>query len=415
MLNNLTFKSLEPNARQEVLTGLDNTRQYIIKIQLIRNPNKTLDIKGEYDIMKGLNEADCVTCPTVYEYGTVSRLDIQDKVEDSSIFERTTTLEYQYIIQQYIPNTGTATLADIVLAMIEQKNLGVYQADIKPGNIRFDISKSLCYIIDYDQAIKLNEEQVNYSNSKFLQFCSLYDHQKYGIGNWLRHYPEYTALDLAPLFQGESFDVAQTSILKAQKTTNSLTGIYHTIEGTDIHAEGSRKVDTRALLLDKLNFSEGEKVLDIGCNTGLLCMYLHDRGCAATGVDNDTRVVIAAKIIANILGKKINYDHMDLDEADNIGDYDTIMLFSVLHHTRNVQINAKKIADSCTRIILEARPLENGAQPYGDEWVRTSSWAFKTIEEMTSFCEKIFPGFKLKQDLGLGSKNRNILELVRTA
>ncbi len=414
MLKDLSFNSFEFNNRKEVLVGVDTTRNYVIKIQLVANTRKERSLKGEFEVMKRLNTAGCVTCPLVYEYNTVSTSDLAEMVRDKEQQEALTKPEYEYIIQQYIPDSGTATLADIVLAMLEQKKLGVYQADIKPGNIRFDISKSLCYIIDYDQAIDLTEEQQNYSNSMFFKFCSVYDKEKHGIGNWLRHYPQYGRTDLSLLFRGDSFNLGATTIIQTQKTTNSITGIYHTIEGDDVYAEGSRKMDTRAAMLDTLTFEEGEKVLDIGCNTGLLCMYLHNRGCKTTGVDNDPRVVIAAKIIANILGDDIDYFHLDLDDAPHLKDYDTVMLFSVLHHTRNVEANAKKIADSCNRIILEARLFEHGAQPYGEEWVRTSAWNYNTWEEFYQFCETIFPGFELKKNLGLGSKNRNILELVRT-
>ncbi|MGB0377015.1 MAG: hypothetical protein ACPGC5_07470, partial [Flavobacteriaceae bacterium] len=47
---------------------------------------------------------------------------------------------------------------------------------------------------------------------------------------------------------------------KTQRTTNSTTGIYHTIESDDIFADGSRKVNVRAGILDTLQFKEGEKV-----------------------------------------------------------------------------------------------------------------------------------------------------------
>ena len=69
-------------------------------------------------------------------------------------------------------------------------------------------------------------------------------------------------------------------------------------------------------------------MLDIGCNTGLLSMYLHDRGCSVTGVDNDPLITEASKIVSNIVGKDIDYYHMDLDDVDQIEEkFDTIMLF----------------------------------------------------------------------------------------
>ena len=201
--------------------------------------------------------------------------------------------------------------------------------------------------------------------------------------------------------------------MKNQKTTNSETGIYHTIESKDVFTDGSRKIDIRGKLLDTIKFEKGEKVLDIGCNTGLLCQYLYDRGCDITGIDNDKRIVIAAKIIANILKKKINYYHVDIDQTDEIEDCDTIMLFSVFHHTRNVVKNAQKIANACNRIIIETKLIEHGAQPHKGYWARTSSWNFQSWDEFYKYCERIFPGFKFEKNLGLGSKKRNICVFVK--
>ena len=89
------------------------------------------------------------------------------------------------------------------------------------------------------------------------------------------------------------------------------------------------------------------------------------------------------------------------------------MLFSVLHHTRDPAGNAKKLASSCSRIILESRIVENGKQPLANRWLETSNWSFNDVDELVSFCEEIFGGFKLKANLGKADKNRYILEFVK--
>ena len=89
------------------------------------------------------------------------------------------------------------------------------------------------------------------------------------------------------------------------------------------------------------------------------------------------------------------------------------MLFSVLHHTRDIKSNAKKVADSCSRIFLECRLFENGKQPGMNGWTNTSNWNFPNFDALVSFCEEIFPNFKFKSNLGLGDKNRFILEFAK--
>jgi 2-polyprenyl-3-methyl-5-hydroxy-6-metoxy-1,4-benzoquinol methylase len=412
MLKDLDFKSFEFNSRKQILIGIDSTREYVIKIQIIKNKNKTNNIEQEYEIIKHLNKNGCKTCPEAYELGTIQKTEIYPKTKENNVLDSINETEFKYIIQEYIPDSGTHKLADIMLAVLEQKNLGVYQGDIKPANVRFNPKKSICYLIDYDQAIYLDERK-NLDNISFLDFCSEYDKEKHGFGNWLRHFPQHTEDSAKLLFVNNSFDLASTTIFKTQKTTNSASGIYHSIDEKDIFIKGSRTLDTRASLLNECTFEPNEKVLDVGCNAGLLSMYLYDRGCTTTGVDNDPHIVIASKIVANILRKDVDYYHLDLDRTENIEEFDTVMLFSVIHHTRKLLENAKKISSSSSRIFLEARLIESGKQPYGNEWVDTTNWSFKDLDELVAFCEEIFEGFKLKKNLGNVDKSRYILEFIK--
>ncbi len=413
MLEKLTFNTFKLNLRKEVLVGVDIANKFIIKIQLVKNPNKAKNIEEEYEVMRHLNEHGCQSCPTAYEFGTIEKSEVLLRLDEKSVLDSISEEKFQYIIQDFIPDGREHSLADIMFSMIEQKKLGVYQGDIKPANIRFHPEKRICYIIDYDQSVFLSKEQMSLNNNSFLKFCSKYDKDRYGFGNWLRHFPEYTQADVEGLFNNNSFNLAKTTIFKVQTTTNSESGIYHSVDENDIFIKGSRNVETRASLLDDIEFKPGEKVLDVGCNSGLLSWYFHDRGCCVTGVDNDPHIVTASKMVSNILEKNIQYYHLDLDDASKLDRFDTIALFSVFHHTRNITDNAKKVTNSCSRIILEARIDERGGQPTGGHWISTSRWSFENVQQLVSFCERIFEGFKLKKNLGIGSKRRYILEFIK--
>jgi len=425
-LNRLIFETFQFTSRREVLIGIDTTNKYVIKIQVIKNKNKRNDIYEEYEIIKYLNDKRCVTCPIVYEKGKIKKNSIISKeiwasanvhggpgILHTDILDSISDNEFKYIIQEFIPDNGAFTFADIMLALVEQKKLGVYHGDVKPANIRFSPVSNICYFIDYDQAMFLNNEQINLDNVNFLHFCSQYDKDKYGFGNWSRHFPQYKNNDIMRVFNNKALDLEQTTVFKTQKTTNTINGIYHSINEQDIYINGSRTVSSRSILLDEIKFEPNETVLDIGCNSGLLCTYLHDRGCNVTGADVDPHIIIACKIISNILGKDINYLQLDLDKVKQIDDFDTVVLFSVLHHTRDPVENAKKLINSCSRILLEVRLEENGKQLVDGEWSNTTRWSFNTIDELISYCESMFKGFKLRANLGKADKNRYIFEFVK--
>jgi SAM-dependent methyltransferase len=270
-------------------------------------------------------------------------------------------------------------------------------------------------LIDYDQAIRLSEQQVKLNNSDFFKFCSEYDRTKYGFGDWLRHFRGvFTHEAVDNLLINGSLNLIDVSLIKTQNTTNTDSGLYHAIDHKEIFLAGNRGINARASILDKLEFKNKEKVLDVGCNQGLLSFYLHDRGCQVTGYDIDPFIISAANITTNIIKKDINFIHKDLDKVDTLPDFDTIMLFSVFHHTTEQIENGKKIANACNRIIIETRLHENGSQPIGlnGEWMNVSAWRFVSLEQLTSTLEKVFPGFKFSKNLGVGSKGRYILEFT---
>ena len=414
-ITDLKFDKFIFNSRKQILTGVDDSGKYFIKVQVIKNKNKRNSIFREYEIIKYLNEKGCKSCPTAYDYGWVKKDELYSKVDQPEILDNINS-KFEYIIQDYIPSDDNGHLSDMIFSIIEQKKLGVYQADIKPANIRFDSKNSTCYIIDYDQAMMLNDYQTEMDNLEFFNFCSHCDKKKYGVGDWLRHFPQYTMADVMGLMKDSALDLSKTTIFNTQITTNTPNGIYHTIQEKDIFIDGARTLSDRSKLLDSLQFDDGERVLDIGCNSGLLSLYLHGRHCNVTGVDCDPHIVIASKMVSNILGKDIEYYHQDLDFTDELDKFDTIMLFSVLHHTRAPLKNAEKITKACSRIILECRLKEaGGKQPPNGEWEVSNNfqWDFNTIESLVLFCETMFGGFKLKTNLGIADKQRYILEFIK--
>ena len=416
IMNGVTLKQY--NGRRHTLIGEDLEEGVFYKVEVEHNPNKNYDIKGEYEILLHLNDKKCRSAPLVYYLGTISKEDLLSKMEleeEKEYIRNLNKEEFNFIAQQYVPHEEGYTLADVIFSIIEQKSLSVYHGDIKPANIRYNPNAGICMFVDYDQSIMLSKEGEDSDILPFIDFCDDYDKEKYDHGDWLRHFSNFDKKDIPQYFNDEgAFNLAETSIYKNQCTTNAQGGVYHTISHKDIFANGVRTMEERSKLLDKVEFSKDERVLDIGCNSGLLSFYLHSRGCRVTGVDNDKFIPIAAKMVANIIGAEgIQFFQLDLDEKRNLLHYDTVMLFSVLHHTKDPKGNARKIAEKCNRIIIESRLTENGKQPSGGVWHNTSRWEFESLEKLTSFYEEIFPGFRLKSNLGKADKNRYLLEFVK--
>jgi 2-polyprenyl-3-methyl-5-hydroxy-6-metoxy-1,4-benzoquinol methylase len=339
-----------------------------------------------------LNDSGSKTCPIAYEFGEVNgkKFELEDK-------------PYYYMIQEYLPTSEGYSYTDVLLSLLEQKAFGVYQGDIKHQNIRFDSETGICKFIDYDQAITIDS---NLQIQELLKKISELEFEKYNTTKWYRHIENI--YDSTSITDGR-LNLAKTYSMSNQKTTNTTSGLYHAIQTDDLILEGVRTVDDRSRILDSVTFSQNEKVIDIGCNLGLLAHYLHDRGCNVLGHDNDKHMIASAQLVTNIIGKNIIFDVADLDDAQP-PEVDTIMLFSVLHHTKNISANASKIAKSCNRIFLETRLVENGKQFIDNKWQDTSRWSFTSLQQLVKYFELLFSGFKFVQLCGYADKGRMILE-----
>jgi len=394
VVDDLNFTNIKTTKVGDISVGFNN--KYVIKIEHGKHPWKLRTFSEEIEIIKQLNSRGCVSCP-----GLVS----EGKLENGE----------RYFIQERFNNRRGFNAADMMFSILEQKSFGICEGDFKRDNFIFD-RDSVCHIIDYDQAIH-DERFIDMGNLEYLEWFNqmFVDRWKklglnfadiYSFGGFQKE-------EILSLFKNDSFNLAETSIFQEQITTNTKSGIYHSLNTNKIYIDGARNLDSRIAALNNIEFKKGEKVLDVGCNMGLLGHYLHDRGCEVTGIDMDRKIVIGAKMVANILNKDIQFKYLDLDTARIEEDYDTICLFSVIHHVANFQQATENIAKKCNRIILECSLQEHGAKPVQGQWVRASGWDFNCSQELIDYLEKAFEGFKFQKYLGRVDRQREIMTFIK--
>ncbi len=393
VVDGILFTDIKRTKYQNNSVGFSDN--YIIKVEHEKHPRKLRCLSEEIEIVKFLNSKGCVSCPEIISEGTLKSGE-------------------RYYIQQRISNDRPFNTADMIFSMLEQKNLGVCQGDFRKDNLLFN-SNGVCYIIDYDQAL-FDERFKSMGNVEYIEWYARYMEERWREYNLTDFYKwgGYNKEQIYGLFnKSGSFNLAGTTIFKEQITTNTRSGIYHSLRTGKLYVEGCRDLNPRLKVLNSIEFRKGERVLDVGCNMGLLGHYLHDRGCRVTGVDMDPKIVVGAKMVANILGKDITFAHHDMDEKRITEDYDSICLFSVIHHVKKFDEVTTNIAQRCNRIILEVALKENGSKPVGGKWTKTSGWEFTTVEQLVHCLEGVFSGFKLHSYCGSVDRDRHIMTLVK--
>jgi 2-polyprenyl-3-methyl-5-hydroxy-6-metoxy-1,4-benzoquinol methylase len=365
--------------------------EYVLKIEHEPNPNKVRKLWQEAEIIAELNEMGCVSCPRLISTGVLP---------DGE----------PYLILERIKSEGTPKVADMLLSLIEQKSLGVYQGDFKPANMVFD--GNICFLVDYDQAQK-NDAFVNMGNTEFIEWIGKDFQNRRNQDFFTQEDRNFNKQEFLNHFEEDSFNMALTSVLTKQMTTRTKLGIYHKLNFPQIHTNGARDISSRISILNQIEFKHGERVLDVGCNLGLLSHYLTDRGCIVTGIEMDPNVVQAARIVANIVGKSIDFQTLDMSTITLEREFYTICLFSVFHHIQDIDHAAMYISRRCQRVILESKLHESGSVPVKGKWKRSNVWRFDSTEELVAYMEKMLPGFTLEKIWGQGDRDRYIFTFFR--
>jgi|TARA_Y100000310_G_scaffold338771_1_gene429393 2-polyprenyl-3-methyl-5-hydroxy-6-metoxy-1,4-benzoquinol methylase len=418
VIDGIEFLPLTSHGNGAAIISRSVDQRYFIKIEVSHDPDKANTLEQEKEIMEYLNGQGCVTCPKFHRYGTIpiDRLTASLNDQQKTIVLNSGQDSLPYIIQDYIEEIGWAPVPDMVIALLEQKSLGVYHGDLRPDNLGFDDSTGICYFVDYDQAEYLDDATRDLNNIDFLHWCDRRAREKYrkfGFKSFLNYFQGIELEShVLPLFENTAFNIGRTTVFKRQETTLAECGIYHTLQTSSLFSKGERDLDARQPLLDGIVFSPDERVLDVGCNAGLLSIYLSDRGCRVRGIDIDRSIIYAARLIGHILRKEIEFECLDLDLEEIGSDYDTVMLFSVIHHTRNLEANALNISQRCHRIVIECRLEEHGAKPDDGTWIETSVWNCAGVGELVARLEGLFPGFTLKRNHGQVDRSRYILEFT---
>ncbi len=364
----------------------DNT---CTKIQNYIHKSKRCDIEAEVSILKDLTNKGSAVSPRVIDSG---------ELKDGRKF---------YTMPRYNNVGKVSNKYDVLFATLALKGLGYIHGDHKPDN--YSLEDGRCMVLDFDQALQSDD----FKNMDMEQFA-----KKVVFINKNKEIPITSASIINMLDSEHRLDLSETTSFKTGVSTKNKTGVYHPVSTEYLTLQGERGIDSRMPVLSTIPFKSDETILDVGCNTGLLIRYLINRGVKwVDGYEYSLEHSIAGQMINNSCSiyNSMIY-HRDMTKCSIHDDYDTIMLFSVLHHFNTYEHATSEITKHCKhRILLESRLAESGMVYENVKWhkVDHGKWNFTKPSDMTRFVESLFPGFKFTKDYGAVDRERHILEFTR--
>ena len=217
---------------------------------------------------------------------------------------------------------------------------GISHNDVTLDNILYSRERGVC-LIDFDQASSCNfviaflrsfiglNVGVGYMNGNFRRVTKelvkktlpsktiTWIKRKYG--NYFDADSHHTLPTLA-----ENANDATKAFLKgwdiAQRSDASSPGVlkaYYSFDIGGYHFPGERCWEDRWEILSKITNYSGKKVLELGCNMGLLsCSLLDEKGCSAVlAVDSDSTILQAAEQIGKGFGVEPNFKRINFDDS----------------------------------------------------------------------------------------------------
>ncbi|MEX0322896.1 MAG: class I SAM-dependent methyltransferase [Puniceicoccaceae bacterium] len=399
------FSSLRLETRGNTLlaVGCSVEGNSFLKVLLGSDDEGESRFNRDVAILQHLSDHHCVSSPAVLGNGILERERIGRVIPELAV-TGTDSGNCPYVLVEYArADRGGFGLADVLLAILEQRALGIYHDKIALRHIRFDSVTGICRFTGYHDAIELENGEDALSVEDYWQWCLNREAAQSATSK--SRFLAGLNSEFSTVTSGERLNLAHTGLFSRQRVASAPEPEVQRVQHSEMILDAPGKELKR---LADIPFEPAEKVLQVGCGTGLIARSLAERGCEVTGIDFHCEQVLGAQVLQNISNLDGQFHCKDLDFDNISGEFDTICLFASLHHFWNIEAVTERLsALRPKRIIIETGLNEKGFKWLGRWFQKTPGWSFSDQESFVSWLEHQFPGLELQQEpMPTGSKRR---------
>jgi SAM-dependent methyltransferase len=356
--------------------------------------------QNECSILKCLTAGNCQTAAALIDCGELSpsARAVVTQLADGEGLNVNLGASVLYHICDYIrADRGRFGTADLVLALLEQQALGVYQNNITLSHLSYDSVARVYRFSDFTQAGYLDPSVRELAPKAYLEWCAKQERERVAAGGEAS-YLLGSLVGSDWIWLGERLNLLSTQAFIQQRIGALPEPSIQTIKTDELTCAGTRDWSSQRSALAALKLGRYESMLDLGCGLGAAAHYFSNDSRAVTGVDVEPRTVISAAMVANITGCRADFIDLDLDYQMLAGRWSIVLALSVLHHYANRSEVCGKINRLCQhQLILECGLEEQGYKWTGRFYQRVEPWSFSDCAALRAALLEWFPAFQCKR------------------
>jgi SAM-dependent methyltransferase len=375
--------------------GISADGQAFIEVQL-NGPD--VGFRHACDVLQRLADGNCQSVASCLNSGELegNEAAILDVVRRESGATMELSARWPYRITRYArADRGGFGAADLVLSLLEQQALGVFQNELTLRNIRYDSVARICRLSDFSQARYLDPEIRGLAPRAYIAWCLQAERQRVALGG--AHSYLLGAIQAADwMWQAERLNLLSTQLFAEPRLRHLPEPSILSIFTDQLYYQGSRDWDRQREALSQLELGRGESILDLGCGLGSAARYFSGQSAVVTSVDIETSLLQAARLVANICGYRMDARCCDLDYESLEGSWDVVLALAVLHNYFNRAEAFGRIAQACRgKLIIECGLVERGHKWLGRWYERGEKWSFDSCDALRAAVLDWFPDFRM--------------------
>ena len=374
------------------LVAISKNKKKIIKIEFLKHPQKKNSLLQEARILKHLNNKNCLSAPELIDYGLLKK---KNFLLNKILVNQKIDKKPSYLVTKYLENNSKPNLVDIILTICEQKKFGIFHADIKKSNLRYDAKKGICYFIDYDQAEILSKKIKELNISRFVKWCNILDNKKYNIteNNCFRQIKDiYSHSLLNKIILNNKLNLKYIILHKYLELKKK--NFFHFFQNYNLLYN---KIEHKRNIFQSINFKKNEKILCLGFDYKIWRFFYFKNKLFFYLYNNENFLFNILKIINNFFKFRKNFFLLKNTNEINKS-YDTIIVLNILYLLKNKMLI--KLVKKVRKIILycEIIKIYNFFNILKSNFGTKKNILFlKSQTKFKNYLEKNFKNFKVKK------------------